>query len=864
MKKTKWMLLSFLLFCMGGSYAQDWQARKQVLFGTSNGSVPYRIPAIATTHDGHVVAISDYRPDGRDVGQIGIFEWNSPRVDIRLRRCEGINGNDNLNWGAEIAIAEGTGINKGGFSTAFGDAALVADRESDNVLVMCVAGDVFFTSATESNNNYMARLRSGDNGISWTRPENVSSFFVGGHTILGIKVASAFFGSGRLVQSRKVKVGEYYRIYGALLVKPVSGNICNYVVYSDDFGETWSILGDGPACTEDTDEPKVEELPNGDILLSARRAGGRNFNVFHFTNAEKAEGCWDAAVASNSVGGLSFGGNSTNGEILLYEDATNANGEPVTLLFQSVPTGSGRSNVSIYYKEIENRTYSPTEMAQGWQLGLEVDNGNSAYSTMTILPDTRVGFFYEGSGYKNDEGYLMTFLPLNISEVTGGVYWGSKEEIGGGEEVDEALLEQARQLVAHRGVGYPAHDAESRINLENQIEHPTSDVVLEAAIASFINETEELEWPVTGGNYRFVNVMKGGERRYFQLTPSGLQLTTEETEATAYVCTRLDNGKFNFQASDDSYLIWKGLSGTERYPSYNIFAPKKTHGYNDNLGYLPATSYEEKYCDLTLSKLVPGGNVTGENSDLLGMIAVQGWRYSRDQAVYFVLKALGGSDAGFDAGESPFYNDTHSSALFLEEVGSEVTAKPAEIDGKEWQLATFSAPYATVVPQGVTAYIAAAAAGGKVWLRPAVREGQVIPDHAGVILIAEKEASFEMEPAADGATAVELEGNLLGHSADGPKVMLAEEHPYILTNGSNGFGFYRATPGSVLPARKAYLRGAELQDCMTMTFDEPTGISEVQPEHADGGPVYDLSGRRVSEPLRSGIYIRNGRKFIVK
>lgn len=857
MEKSKWLLLAFLLFCMGNLCAQDWQARKQVLFGTSNGSVPYRIPAIATTHDGHVVAISDYRPGGGDVGQ--------GEVDMHMRRSTAAgtawNGSS---WTDEKKIADGDGGS--GFNAAFGDAALVADRESGDMLIMCAAGSTFYGTATGWSDYFTARLVSTDNGATWSSPEECKTSFVGSSNIFNKEASAAFFASGRLVQSRTVKVGSHYRIYGALLVKHgglIGASHYNYVAYSDDFGETWKLLGGGPACTEDTNEPKVEELPNGDILLSARRAGGRNFNVFHFTNAEKAEGRWDEAVASNSVGGLSFGGNSSNGEIMLYEGATNVYGESVTLLFQSVPTGDERSNVSIYYKEIENKTYTPTEMAKGWQQGIEVDNGYSCYSTMTILPDTRIGFFYEGNGNSNEpKGYDMTFLPLNISEITGGVYWGPKEEIGGGEEVDEALLEQARQLVAYRGVGYPAYDAECRINLEKQIEHPTSDAVLEAAIASFINETEELEWPVTGGNYRFVNVMKDGERRYFQLTPSGLQLTTEETEATAYVCTRLDNGKFNFQASDDSYLIWKGLSGTERYPYF--WSPSRTYGYNGNLGYLPATSYDEKYCELTLSKLVPGGYVTGENADLLGMIAVQGWRYSRDQAVYFVLKELGGSDAGFDAGESPYYNDTHSSAFFLEEVGSEVTAKPAEIDGKEWQLATFSAPYATVVPQGVTAYIAAAAAGGKVWLRPAVRAGQVIPDHAGVILIAEKEASFEMEPAADGEEAVELEGNLLGHSADGPKVMLAEEHPYILTNGSNGFGFYRATPGSVLPARKAYLRGAELQDCMTMTFDEPTGISEVQPEHADGGPVYDLSGRRVSEPLRPGIYIRNGRKFIVK
>lgn len=856
MKKTKWMLLAFLFSCIGGLHAQDWQARKQVLFSTKNSDVPYRIPAIATTHDGHVVAISDYRPDGGDVGQ--------GEVDLHLRRSAAAGTAwDGTSWTEEKKIADGNGGS--GFNAAFGDAALVADRESGDVLVMCVAGSTFYGTATSSSDYFTARLVSTDNGATWSSPEECGTSFVGSSNIFNKDASAAFFASGRLVQSRTVKVGSHYRIYGALLVKHgglLWASHYNYVVYSDDFGVSWNLLGGGPACTEDTNEPKVEELPNGDILLSARKAGGRNFNVFHFTNAEKAEGSWDAAVASNSVGGLSFGGNSTNGEIMLYEGATNVYGEPVTLLFQSIPTGDERSNVSIYYKEIENKTYTPTEMAQGWQFGIEVDNGYSCYSTMTILPDTRIGFFYEGSGSASEsEGYEMTFLPLNISEITNGVYFGPAEEVGGTEEVDEALLEQARQLVAHRGVGYPAHDAESRVNLENQIENPTSDAVLEAAITSFINETEAIEWPENGCSYRFVNVMKNGERRYFQLTSSGLQLTTEEANATAYVCTSLDNGKFNFQASDDSYLIWKGLSGTERYPYF--WSSAKTHGYNGNKGYL--TTYNSTYCDLTLSKLVPGGNVTGENADLLGMISVQGWRYSRDRAVYFVLKALGGSDAGFDAGDTPYYNDAYSSAFFLEEVGSEVTAKPVEIDGKEWQLTTFSAPYATVVPQGVTAYIVAETADGKVWLQPAVQEGQVIPDHTGVVLIAEQGASFEMEPAADGETAVEVQGNLLGHSADGPKVMLAEENPYILTNGSNGFGFYRTTPGSVLPARKAYLRATvEQQYCMTMTFNAPTGVPVVRPENADGGPVYDLSGRRVEEPLRPGIYIRNGRKFIVR
>ena len=42
---------------------------KQVLFSTSeDGSHPYRIPAIATMINGDILAISDYRPCNKDVG----------------------------------------------------------------------------------------------------------------------------------------------------------------------------------------------------------------------------------------------------------------------------------------------------------------------------------------------------------------------------------------------------------------------------------------------------------------------------------------------------------------------------------------------------------------------------------------------------------------------------------------------------------------------------------------------------------------------------------------------------------------------------------------------------------------------------
>ena len=47
--------------------------------------------------------------------------------------------------------------------------------------------------------------------------------------------------------------------------------------------------------------------------------------------------------------------------------------------------------------------------------------------------------------------------------------------------------------------------------------------------------------------------------------------------------------------------------------------------------------------------------------------------------------------------------------------------------------------------------------------------------------------------------------------------------------------------------------------------DIPDGMTAIQIKNdTDGDTVYDLSGRRVVNPARGGIYIRNGKKYVVK
>jgi hypothetical protein len=94
----------------------------------------------------------------------------------------------------------------------------------------------------------------------------------------------------------------------------------------------------------------------------------------------------------------------------------------------------------------------------------------------------------------------------------------------------------------------------------------------------------------------------------------------------------------------------------------------------------------------------------------------------------------------------------------------------------------------------------------------------------------------------------------------------------ILNNGSKGIGFYFAA-GKTVAANRAYLHiattlapdAAGAGSRMSMVFDgETTGVDAtlVNSEKVNSD-VYDLQGRKV-KAIQKGVYVKNGRKVIIK
>lgn len=147
----------------------------------------------------------------------------------------------------------------------------------------------------------------------------------------------------------------------------------------------------------------------------------------------------------------------------------------------------------------------------------------------------------------------------------------------------------------------------------------------------------------------------------------------------------------------------------------------------------------------------------------------------------------------------------------------------------------------------------------------AAREGVLIRSLSG-------EAVTEDVPASASAFEVNEGNDFIGTLVNiNNQASEDEEYRYYILGGKKNaegnmvYGFYLAG-GKNIGAGKAYLKVPKSAAAKFSFFaldDETTGIEDIHALQHDDSKVYDLSGRRVVKPSK-GLYIKNGKKFIVK
>ncbi len=138
-----------------------------------------------------------------------------------------------------------------------------------------------------------------------------------------------------------------------------------------------------------------------------------------------------------------------------------------------------------------------------------------------------------------------------------------------------------------------------------------------------------------------------------------------------------------------------------------------------------------------------------------------------------------------------------------------------------------------------------------------------VPAGTGVLLYAKGGATVDV-PVFTGA-ADDVTGNVFKRGAGAKVTYEDNDQNYILFNGDDGIGFYKANNNNVATNR-AYIHvenGGGVKGFVINLEDDATGINEELRMKNEESSIYNLAGQRISK-MQKGINIVNGKKILFK
>ena len=177
--------------------------------------------------------------------------------------------------------------------------------------------------------------------------------------------------------------------------------------------------------------------------------------------------------------------------------------------------------------------------------------------------------------------------------------------------------------------------------------------------------------------------------------------------------------------------------------------------------------------------------------------------------------------------------------------------------------ATLFLDFAAAIPANVEAYTVTKVNDGYVTLAQVTG---VLPANTGVIV---KAAENDYTFAYSTDEAADVTGNLLKGTVTDKNI---EGEAYVLGNVDGAVGLYKALASGTSwknNANKAYLPASAVSASavssasLRFDFGGTTAVEEVEIRN-EKEEIYDLTGRRVNEITKAGVYIVNGKKILVK
>ena len=372
------------------------------------GSHYWRIPAMVVLHhqqgenaskNGRVVTMADNRFDhnGDLPNHIDVYERHSDDNGATWSTHKMVVGTD-----ADHALVGG--------NHGFGDVSLV-ECASGKIVAIMVGGPGYFGS-TPSNPIVPTIITSTDGGDTWSTPRTLTDELYNTTYNEGA-VQGSFAGSGRGLMLQRQKDEQLNgRIMFAMSHRFANNNVQEYIIYSDDEGNTWKFSTQ--SAYSGGDESKLVELADGTVMISVRQSGQRGYNT-------------------STDGGVTWGtqakwadinGNACNGDILYVNKH---------VMLHSYPNDGKRKNVTIK---------ASFDSGKSWSKPYVVCAPSSCYSTMDVTKDGDIAIFYEDNACST--GFVLNYVVLPTSFI----YEGNLSQ-----KAFESVQASA-QVILDKGAGY--------------------------------------------------------------------------------------------------------------------------------------------------------------------------------------------------------------------------------------------------------------------------------------------------------------------------------------------------------------------------------------------------------------------------
>ena len=346
----------------------------------------YRIPALAVSRAGTILAAYDGRPNLDDLPN---------PIDLLLRRST----DNGRTWGPQQVVRTGAGLN------GYGDPSLLVDADTGRIFMFHAAGTCagFFEAIAglepDGQVQHCDLSYSDDDGLTWQHRRITAQLKLRppAHTA-GPAITGIFAAAGQGIQ---IHTGPFRGRLVQQFVVLAGGEIMAASAFSDDHGGTWTLgelIGAGTHGFS-PNENKVAALADGRLLLHSR---GRPRRLA--ATSDDGGATWSALVP---VEDLPDPGD--NGSLVRFD------GLPSVAPFAGEATDSWLLATNNHDTALRRNTVLSlsTDDGRNWPARLVLCPGSSAYSTAARLPDGNIGVLYERQGYRE-----IVFVSVPAEQLT--------------------------------------------------------------------------------------------------------------------------------------------------------------------------------------------------------------------------------------------------------------------------------------------------------------------------------------------------------------------------------------------------------------------------------------------------------------